>query len=419
MPNYQLKRIKTMNKQTCPFHAGKEYQPFSKEQLDDPYPFFQRARNEEPIFYSELVNAYVITRYDDVLNILKNPTQFSSAKSLQAVGDLTPEVVEVLRQGFPFVSLINSDGEQHKRLRAPFVKVFAPERLGTVENSIYAIANKLVDNFINDGKVEIVSKFAHPLPLEVILTMYGVPLEKMELVKESGNSTSALFSTKLPPERQIECAKNYVALQQYLASLIEQRRSAPGDDLISELQSSDLTLPEQVLLLCEIVIAGHKTTASLIGTALKLLVEDSQTWQNLHENPSLIPIALEEVLRYDTPAQSMVRVTTQEVTLSGTTIPEDSRVLILYGSANRDSEEFIDGDRFNLERFQDTPVNHLAFSHGKHHCTGFNLARRQVRIALEVLSTRIPNLRITPNQELNHIPTLLDRGYERLNLEWG
>ncbi len=402
----------------CPFHAGKEYQPFSKEQLDNPYKFLQRARNEEPIFYSELLNAYVITRYEDVLNILKNPTQFSSAQSLQTMGEFTPETVEVLRQGFPFVALISSDGDEHKRLRAPFVKVFAPERLVTVEDSIRSITNRLVDSFINDGKVEIVSKFAHPLPLEVILTMYGVPLDKMELVKNSGNSTSALFSTPLPPERQIECAKNYVALQQYLASLIEQRRSTPGDDLISELQTSDLTLPEQVLLLCEIVIAGHKTTASLIGTALKLLVEDYNTWQSLHENPALIPIAVEEVLRYDTPAQSMVRVTTQEVTLSGTTIPQDSRVLVLYGSANRDSEQYENGDRFDIERFQDAPVNHLAFSHGKHHCTGFNLARRQVRIALEVLSTRIPNLRITPNQELNHIPTLLDRGYESLELEW-
>lgn len=420
------KGIKTMIEQnnpqstvgTCPFHAGKEYQPFSKEQLDNPYPFFQRARNEQPIFYSELLNAYVITRYKDVLNVLKNSTQFSSSQSLQAVGELTPEVTEVLHRGFPFVSLISSDGEQHKRLRAPFVKVFAPERLVTVEDSIRSITNRLVDNFINDGKVEIISRFAHPLPLEVILTMYGVPLEKMELVKESGNSTSALFSTKLSPERQIECANNYVALQQYLASLIEQRRGAPGDDLISELQTSDLTLPEQVLLLCEIVIAGHKTTASLIGTALKLLVEDSQTWQGLHENPGLIPIAVEEVLRYDTPAQSMVRVTTQEVTIGEVTIPQDSRVLILYGSANRDSMQYENGDRFDIERFKDSPVNHLAFSHGKHHCTGFNLARRQVRIALEILSQRLPDLRITPNQELDHIPTLLDRGYSSLYLEW-
>ena len=117
-----------MNKQTCPFHAGKEYQPFSEEQLDNPYNFYRRARNEEPIFYSELLNAYVITRYDDVLEILKNPTVFSSEKSLQAIGEFSPEVINELRQGFPVVSLISSDGDKHKRLRAPLQKAFAPQR---------------------------------------------------------------------------------------------------------------------------------------------------------------------------------------------------------------------------------------------------------------------------------------------------
>ncbi|MEM7579843.1 MAG: cytochrome P450 [Cyanobacteria bacterium P01_A01_bin.80] len=407
-----------MNKQTCPFHAGTEYQPFSKQQLDNPYKFYQRARNEEPIFYSELLNAYVITRYDDILEILKNPTVFSSAKSLQAIGEFSPEVITELRQGFPVVSLISSDGNEHKRLRAPLQKAFAPQRLTKAEESIRATANQLVDNFIHKGRVNIVSEFAHPLPLEVILKMYGVPLDKMPLVKKAGNSTSALFSTPLTLERQIECAKNYVALQHYLAGLIEERRSNPNDDLISELQTSDLTLPEQVLLLCEIVIAGHKTTASLIGTAVKLLVENSHIWQSLHENPALIPTAVEEVLRYDTSAPTMIRVTTQEVTLSKVTIPEDSRVLLLFSSANRDCEQYEKGDIFDINRFQNAPVNHLAFSHGKHHCLGYNLARRHARVAIEILSTRIPNLRIVPNQELNHIPTLLDRGYESLKLEW-
>jgi cytochrome P450 len=171
-------------------------------------------------------------------------------------------------------------------------------------------------------------------------------------------------------------------------------------------------------MLCEMIIAGHKTSANLISKALKLLLDAPGAWQSLHENPSLIPIALEEVLRYDTPAQSMIRVATQEVTISGVTIPENSRLLVLYGSANRDSEKYDSGDRFDIKRFQDTAVDHLAFSHGTHHCTGSNLARREVRIALEVLSQRLPNLRITPNQELHHLPILTNRGYSSLNLEW-
>ena len=403
---------------TCPFHAGKEYQPFSEAQLENPYLFFKEARNQEPVFYSSVVNAYVITKYEDVLNILKNPTIYSSAKSLQTSGDMTPEAGKVLQKGFPFVSLINSDGEKHRRLRSPFLKIFASDNLKKIEPSIYAIANRLVDNFIDDGSVEIVSKFGHPLPLEVILTMYGVPLEKMEQVKKSGSDISLFFSSKLTPERQIECAQSYVDLQHYIASLIEQRRSAPSDDLISQLLTSDLTTPEIVLMLCEMIIAGHKTSANLISKALKLLLDTPGAWQSLHENLSLVPVAIEEVLRYDTPAQSMIRVATQEVTISGVTIPKDSRLLVLYGSANRDSEKYQNGDNFNIERFKDAPADHLAFSHGTHHCTGSNLARREVRIALEVLSHRLPNLQVNPDQKLNHLPILTNRGYEKLYLEW-
>ena len=414
------------NKEGCPFHQeisstdnmGQQFQPFVNPQLDDPYPFYKRARNEEPIFYSPLLNAYVLTRYDDILNVLKDTVRFSSKNSLQTVGELTPEVIEVLHQGFPFLALINTDGPLHKRLRAPFMKVFAPERLEAAEDSIRAIANRLIDNFINDGRADIISQFARPLPLEVILTMYGVPLEKMPEVKQCGNSTSALFSSQLTPERQIEYARHFVALQHFFADLIEERRIKPGNDLISELQTSELTTPELALLLCEMVIAGHKTTGSFIGTALKLFLERPQIWQNLCKEPSLIKTALEEVLRYDTPAQSMARVTTQEVSLLGVTLPKNTRILLLYGSANRDSHQYADSDNFDVERFKDTPAKHLAFSHGVHHCLGYNLARREGRISLEVLSSRLPNLRLCPNQKLTHVPTLIDRGYERIDVEW-
>ncbi len=410
------KGIETQPK-TCP-HLGKEFQPFVNPLLDDPYPFYKRARNEEPIFFSSLLNAYVITRYEDILTVLRDPVRFSSAQSLQSVGEFAPETIEVLRQGFPVVSLIGSDGEQHKRLRAPFVKAFAPEKLVVMEDDLRAIANRLVDDFINDGQVEILSKFAYPLPLEVIFNMYGVPLEKMAEVKHWGNEITALFSTVLTPERQIECAHSYVALQLFMADLVEERRIGPKGDMISEILTSDLSVPEIVLLLCEMILAGHKTTANLIGKALKLLLEQPKLWQSLSDEPSLIPIALEEVLRYDTPAASMIRLTTQEVSLAGVTLPKDTRILVLYGSANHDEKQYPDGDRFNIERFKETAVNHLAFSHGVHHCTGSNLARREGRIALEVLSSRLPNLRLRPNQQPTHIPALLNRGYAQLYLEW-
>lgn len=411
------KDITPSTKKTCP-HLGQEFQPFVSPQLDDPYSFFKRARKEEPVFYSSLFDAYVLTRYDDIMGVLKDPKHFSSANSLQSIVNYTPEVIDILRQGFPFVSIINSDGEQHKRLRAPFMKVFASEQLSYVEDSIREIGNRLLDDFINDGRAEIINQFAHPLPLEVILTMYSVPLEIMPKVAHWAKNMTQLFSTPLSPERQLECASSFVSLQHFVASIIAEKQKSPQDDLISNILDSGLSNPELVLLLCEMIVAGHATSADFIGTAIKLLAERPQVWQKLHQNPSLIPGALEEVLRYDTPAPSMIRIATEEVSLGGVTIPKGGRILILYGSANRDQTRYQDADKFDVERFQNTVPNHIAFSHGMHHCLGSNLARREGRIALEILSQRLPSLRLCSNQKLTHIPAMLNRGYKSLEVEW-
>ncbi|WP_258003573.1 cytochrome P450 [Fischerella muscicola] len=323
-------------KKTCP-HLGQEFQPFVQPQLDDPYSFFQRAREEEPIFHSPILNGYVLTRYEDILNVLKDPTKFSSADNLKPIVTFTPEVIGVLRQGFPFVAdLVNSDGDLHKRLRAPFVKVFAPERLQALEDSIRAIANRLVDNFINDGQADIVSQFTYPLPLEVILTMYGVPLEMMANIKKWCLDMTALLSSQLTPESQLECARSFVAMQHAVAGLIEQRRQAPQNDLISNIQDSDLSLNEQVIVLCGLILAGHKTTSHLIASAIKLLLEQPQLWQAVGDIPSLIPAAVEEALRYDAPVPAMIRTTTEEVSIAGVTLPPGTQLFLMYGSANRD-----------------------------------------------------------------------------------
>lgn len=407
-----------LQKKTCP-HLGQEFQPFVNPQLEDPYSFYQRARNEEPIFYSPLLNGYVLTRYQDILTVLKDPARFSSADNLQPIGEYTKEAIEVLRQGFPMVrDLVNSDGEQHKRLRAPFLKIFVPERLVAMEDSIRAIANKLIDNFINDSHVDILSEFAYPLPLEVILTMYGVPLEMMPQIKQWCHDTTALFSSQLTPEHQLECAHSFVAMQHAVAGLIEERRKVPQNDLISDIQDSDLSINEMVVVLYGLIVAGHQSASHLIGNGLKILLEHPQLWQAICDDSSLIPAAVEEVLRYEAPVPAMIRTTTAEVSISGVTLPKGTRLFLMYGSANRDESQYRDSDRFSIERFKQTTPNHLAFGHGAHHCIGSNLARREGRIALEILSKRLPNLRLCPNQQLSRNPTLMSRGFTHLYVEW-
>jgi len=405
-------------KSICP-HLGEVYQPFVNPQLDDPYPFYELARREEPLFYSPMLKAYVLTRYDDILTVLKDPERFSSSDTLRPIVQFTPAVLEVLNQGYPRVpQMLSSDGENHSRLRAPFTRALASARIEAMEDAIRAIANRLVDSFVNDGHTDIISQFAYPIPLEVILNMYGVPLEKMTDIKKWCDDEIALTSSQLTPERQLECARSYVALQHALADLIEERRNAPRNDLISDLQNTIINMAELVHALLGVLLAGHETTTHLIGNALKLLLQRAELWQSLCDDPSLIPAALEEVLRYDAPVASMIRTTTQEVELAGVTLPKGALMFLMYGSGNRDETQYSNANHFELRRFKQIPINHLAFGHGHHHCIGAALARREGRIALEILSQRLPNLRLCPGQQLSHISTMMFRGYEHLEVEW-
>ncbi len=420
-------KIKQSQKQGCPFHEqgwqteniGEQYQPFINPQLEDPYSFYNFARNEKPIFYSPLLGGYVVTRYDDIVAILKDPARFSSRDNLQPIGEYTPETIQVLRQGFPFVSdLINSDGDRHKFLRAPFQKVFAPARIKTMSDSIAAIANRLIDSFIDDGKADIITQFAYPLPLEVIFTLYGVPLEMIEDFKNWGYDTTKLFSSALNPEEQVKCARSFVEMQYAVASLIEEKRQAPQNDLISAIQDSELTINDMIIVLCGLIIAGHKTTSHLIGNALKILLEKSGYWQKVCDDPSIIPGILEEALRYDAPVPGMIRTNNEEVNISGVMLPKDSKLFLMYASGNRDESHYKNAQDFDIQRFQNKSSDHLAFGHGLHRCIGSNLALLEVRIAFELLSSKIPSLRISSNQQVNYIPTLMTRGFKNLLVEW-
>lgn len=411
--------VNKREQKTCP-HLGKVFQPLSRSHIENPFPFYQRARAEEPLFYSPELEAYVLTRYDDIVAVLKDPERFSSADILRPLVEYTPEVFGILAQGYPLVAQINnSDGDNHKRFRIPFNKAFSSDRILAMEDSIRAISNRLVDSFINDGGAEIISQFAYPMPVEVILSMYGVPLEKIADVKQWCDDMISLTSEQLTPERQKECAQNFVAMQQFIAGLIEERRKEPRNDFISDIQNSDLDINELVMVLTGTILAGHETTTNLIGNGLKTLLEQPHLWQKICHDPSVIPHALEEVLRYESPVQTLVRTTTEEVSLVGTTLPKGTRVYLTFGSANRDQTKYAQAEYFHMERFQQQNAQkHLAFGHGAHFCVGSTLARLEGRIALETLSERLPALRLRSNQQINYVPTLNNRGLKTLELEW-
>lgn len=389
---------------------------------EDPYPFYSRARQEEPIVFCPDLNAWLVTRYKDIQSILLQPEKFSSQDTLTSPVTFYQRTLEELIQGFlPVPIVLNTDGADHTRFRVPLMKVFAPARMRAMEPFIREVAHRLVDAFIDKQRVEIISQFAYPLALEVVFSLLGIPRQDIELTRQWSQDWLTLMSVQLDEERQVECARSTVAFQRYLADLLARRREDPRDDLISTLPRSSapgvepLTENELVIMLQGLILAGHESTTNMIGSGLLLLLERPEHWQTLCEHPEYIPSTVEEILRFDAPIQMFARTTTQEVTIDGVTLPEDASLLLIYGSGNRDEKAFANADDFQLQR---TANHHLAFGHGVHFCVGAALARLEGKIAFEVLCQRLPHMSLVPGQELSHIPTLLFRGYERLEVVW-
>ncbi|MDQ2902767.1 MAG: cytochrome P450 [Chloroflexota bacterium] len=417
-----------MDEQTygCPEHAGqlsfeKEYHPFDPSQLEDPYSFFARARREQPVFFSEEIGAWVITRYDDIRSILLQPEIFSSKDTLRPLVEFTPEVFHVLSTGYGFTPhMISADGAEHTRLRWSIYQAFLPGRIKKMETVIYDVADKLLDDFSRDGHADLVAAFSYLFPLEVILLMYGVPRSRLADAKRWSVDMQALISTPMPPQRQIECAQHFVALQKYIAELIEVRQKAPGDDVISVMlaaqeQKHHLNLVEMVGALSGTLMAGHETTSSLISTAVYTLLSRPGSWQMLNTQPERIPDVVEEVLRFDGSGYAFYRTALQEVAVGGVKIPQGALLLLVYGSANHDETQFPNAEEFDLHR---APMQHVAFGHGIHFCIGAALARLETRIALERLSQRLPGLRLKADQTIAHVPNLMFRGVKKLEVEW-
>jgi cytochrome P450 len=407
--------------QTNSGSLGALYHPLRGEQLENPYPFYARARKEEPIFYSDEMRAWVVTRYDDILSILSQPDVFSSKDALRPVVNLSPRVFAELSKGYPPVpNVVDSDGAEHTRFRNAVSKAFLPRRIKQLEPYIHELVNSLIDAFIDDHKAETISQFAWPLPLEVALHLIGVPKEDMAETKKLSDRTSMLLNSPLPEEEQVESARAMVQWEHYLIRLVNERRKSPREDLISDVLETPpgeqpFTDAQLANLLVSMVIAGHDTTTQLIGNGLAILLGEPERWQTLCAHPELIPQAIEEILRYDSPVPAFFRTTTREASVGGITFPPETLLMVVYGSANRDESQFPHADQFDMQR---SPNRHLAFGYGIHYCVGAFLARTQGQIAFETLCRRLPGLRLAPGQTLKHLPILRQRSYARIDVVW-
>jgi cytochrome P450 len=407
---------------SCP--ALPDFNPFSPAQREDPYPAYAQARAQAPVFFSPMLDMWVVTSHKDICDIVRDPARFSSREAGGAVPTLPPEVLAALSKGLPAAQVIvNYDPPAHTRLRRLCNNAFTASRVARMEPYVRELANRLLDAVAPAGEGDLMKALASPLPAQVIGGIIGVPdADAARFVKWSEDWMALLFNSQLSLEGQVLGAESLVALQHYCVAMIEERRGGRRDDLLSDLMDARLEdgaaleTAEIVGLVTALLAAGQLTSCDLIGSAIAWGLREPETWEAVRRDPGLAAALIDEVLRRDTPLSGMMRSTTEDVVVNGVAIPKDAKLFIAFAAGNHDPAVFPDPTRLDLHR--DNMNKSLAFGQGAHFCIGAPLARLVGRVAIEVVSQRLANLRLQPGEAVSYAPSLVFRGPEHLRLTW-
>ncbi|MER8043631.1 cytochrome P450 [Streptomyces sp. NPDC094032] len=400
----------------------------------DPYPLYARARRSEGLTFVPELDAWLVARDADIREVLLRPQDFSSAQALRPDVVPSPAALAVLARGFAArPTVVSTDGPAHSRHRAPLNSGLSAA--GTAALTPYIrrqaerLAEALADRLDEPGRAaDLMAHYARPLPGAVVGRLLGLDPADVPTAVHGSYSAERLLFRPLAEAEQIAAAEDVLALQRLLDRYARDRRARPRDDLISTMVTAlapdaglgpgrrELTGDQRCELvsnLQNLLIAGHLTTTALIGGTVLHLLRHPDQWRLLRTRPELVPAAVEEAARYDTPVQGFRRTTTRRVVVAGTELPAGATVFVAYGSGNRDEARHHDPDVFDITRPSPQP-RHLAFGHGRHGCPGAQLARVQLRTTLEVLTRRLPDLRLAEGPAPVMRPTLIHRSPEEL-----
>jgi len=368
--------------------------------VDDPYPTYHRLRGEDPVHWSETVGAWLLTRYDDVSTTLRDPRHFSSSGRFSAVleglnGD-ERVAVRPLEEHFT-VGLLGSDPPDHTRLRGLINRAFTPRVVEGLRPRVQEIVDGLLDAAAPRGQMDLVRDFAYPLPATVIAELLGAPADAQDDFKEWSDGILAFQGIgRATPELLARSQRDLLAMREFLTELLAERRTTPREDLLSRLVAAEtdgqgLSEAELLTTCVTLLTAGHETTTNLIANGLLTLLRHPEQCQRLRDAPELMPGAVEEMLRFESPLQRNPRRVAADVELRGKRLRRGEFVFQVLGAANHDPEQFPDPDRFDIGR---QPNRHLAFGYGIHFCLGAPLARLEAAIAIGTLLRRLPGLRL-------------------------
>jgi cytochrome P450 len=368
-----------------------EYDPYSYEIDEDPYPIYRWLRDEQPIYHNEKLDFWAVTRFEDCWNAYLDFETFSSARGT---------VLELMGTDIASGSLmIFMDPPRQTRLRNLVSAAFTPRRIGEIEPKIREIACGYLDALAEKGGGDVVQEFTAKLPMDVISTLLGIPPSDRDTVREWSNWV--LHRDAGNPNITARGIESMGKLMEYFDAAIAERRKRPRDDIMTLLTQAEVKDDDgSVQRLSDLEIrsffnllatAGNETVTKLLATMVHLLFQHPDQRRRLLDEPGLVPNAVDETLRYDPPSQYQGRMLTREATIHGVTVPKDAKFLILNAASGRDERKYPDPDRWDVGREFDV---HLNFGWGRHLCLGKNLALMESRIATEEFLKRFPEYEV-------------------------
>jgi cytochrome P450 len=386
--------------------------PFNHpDYIASPYTYWERLRENAPVYWCADGRFWAVTRYDDVVAVLHDPCRFSSGGGPGGAGE---------ESGLPRLPLIQDDPPHHDRLRRILSKAFTPRITAEREGRVREIAGGLVDQVRsrvrNGQEADLVRMFTSPLPVSVIAEILGIPPEKHDQLRMWNATTSVTGASEIT---QNQAPRIMREMYDALAELIEERRTDRRDDLFSALidasENDESPLQaEELVGLCQLLwTAGNETTTNLLSNAALVLQETPDLLEVVRKQPDRIPAMVEELLRLHSPVNCLARRASEDVALHGQKIRKGDVLMVFFAAANRDPRHFDRADEFRMGR---RPNDHVAFAHGIHYCLGSHLARLEARIGVEALGDLLPDIRIRPDRG-GRIPTGILRGWLTLPIE--
>ena len=392
----------------------------SNEQIQkQPWNAYRLLRDEAPVYRMPDTGMYVITRYEDICNIVRDPKRFSMSANRDFLFKTDAAKQYYKDHGYPRFTPLSTDPPYHTEIRGHLEPFFSAGRIRNWEPALRELIGNLAEHLDTPEAIDFVQAFCFPLPMSVMTVLLGLPLEDHKLLKHWTDVWVLPFSHAMTPEQEMYVAEEGIKMQQYLLAALDEKRQNPKDDLLTLLvqtrreDGSGLTVKEMLGFAEQAVVGANETTQNALAMAMCAMIENPGVEARLREEPGKIRTFVEECLRLHSPTAGMYRWTTQDVDMHGVTIPKGSVVHLRFAAANRDERHFADAERLDLDRKK--AGSHLAFSHAIHHCLGAPLARLELNLSIEILLSRRQNFRFgRDGDNYDFVPGLALRQMEYL-----